>query len=84
MQRKEKGYVGLIVVSAPGQLLRHREGDLAVVELLGAVTLAERRRDRRGLDDAQRREPHAMPGGHLLWASNSSANVSVPAHHGMP
>ena len=37
----------------PGQLLCHWEGDLAVVELLGAVTLAERRRDRRGLDDAQ-------------------------------
>ena len=38
---------------APGQLLCHWEGDLAVVELLGAVTLAERRRDRRGFDDAQ-------------------------------
>lgn len=69
---------------APGQLLGDWEGDLAVVELLGAITLAECSWHCRCLDDAERREAHAMPGSHLLWAKETPERQHIVIYpHGV-
>ena len=52
--------------SLPCQLVGDWEGDLGVVELLHVVALAQRRRHRGGLDDADAAGAHAMPRRHLL------------------